>query len=319
MTITKTMADSLSPWRFSKINIMKPQEYLEGVLKSQNLDDDSQELKDLQTRRKDVEKILREGFPNASPTIRYGGSKAKGTLIREYYDLDIVCCFPHDDTSAGATLKDIFNNVTKKLEEHYYVEQKTSAVRLKDKQNKVDFHIDVVPGRFVDDSKSDCFIYQNGADKDRLKTNLDVHINHVKNSGVVSAIRLLKLWKTRRGLQVKQFVFELLTIDLLKSKKNSDLADQLKHAWKSIKDAAEPMSVEDPANPTGNDLSGLLKSVWPELSGRSSDTLTLLEGSGWEAIFGPLEDTESEADKAKSFVRAAATVATPTRPWLPKA
>ena len=191
---------------------MEPQKYLESVLKNQNLEDESQELKDLQKHRKDVDEILRKGFPKASPTIRYGGSKAKDTLIRESYDLDVVCYFPHDDKSAGETLKDIFENAKKVLTEHYYVEPKTSAVRLKDKQNKIDFHIDVVPGRYVDDSKSDCFIYQNGAEKDRLKTNLDLHIDHVKNSGVVPAIRLLKLWKTRRGLGVKQFVFELLII-----------------------------------------------------------------------------------------------------------
>ncbi len=85
---------------------MEPQKYLEEILKAQKLEDDSQELKDLQARRKDVEKILRDGFSKASPTIRYGGSKAKDTLIREAYDLDIVCYFPHDDTTAGETLKD---------------------------------------------------------------------------------------------------------------------------------------------------------------------------------------------------------------------
>jgi hypothetical protein len=46
-------------------------------------------------------------------------------------DLDIVCYFPNDDTSAGATLKEIFDSVHQKLGEEYYVEPKTSAVRLK--------------------------------------------------------------------------------------------------------------------------------------------------------------------------------------------
>jgi hypothetical protein len=297
---------------------MEPQEYLEQILKSQKLEDDSRELKDLQSRRKDVENILRDGFPDASPTIRYGGSKAKGTLIRESYDLDIVCYFPRDDSTAGETLKEIFGNVTKKLEEHYYVSPKTSAVRLKDKRNKIDFHIDVVPGRYVDDCKSDCFIFQNGADRDRLKTNLEVHIAHVKNSGVSPALQLLKLWKTRRALSVKQFVFELLAIKLLKDKKNSDLGSQVKRVWTSIKEAEEPISVEDPANPTGNDLSQLLRISWPELSARSRDTLDLLGRSGWEAIFGSVDDVNKEG-KTRNFVQAAAAVLTPTRPWLSKA
>ena len=136
---------------------MTDNEYLQTVLKSQDLADDSAELKALTARRKDVEALLRSAFPDSSPTIRYGGSKAKGTLIKESYDLDIVCCFPHDDTTAGETLEDIYNNVAAALEKDYAVERKRSALRLRDK-DLVDFHIDVVPGRFTDDSKTDCFL-----------------------------------------------------------------------------------------------------------------------------------------------------------------
>ena len=80
----------------------------------------------------------------------------------------------------------------------------------------------------------------------------------------------------------------------------------------------EPAPVEDPANPTGNDLSQLLKSAWPELSARARDTLNLLERSGWEAIFGPIEGKETEESKTRSFIGAAAAVVTPTKPWCPK-
>jgi hypothetical protein len=297
---------------------MKTQEYLEKTLEAQTLEDNSQEMKDLQSRRKEVESILRNGFPEALPTIRYGGSKAKGTLIKESYDLDIVYCLPHDETAAGETLKDVFQNVANKLSDKYYVVQKTSAVRLKDKDNRLDFQIDVVPGRYVDDSKTDCFLYQNGADKDRLKTNIEVHINHVKDSGVIPALRLLKLWKARRQLQVKQFAFELLGIKLLKNKKNGDLESQLKHVWTSIKDSEEAIAVEDPANPTGNDLSPILKSAWPELSARARDTLELIENSGWEVVFGQIEEETDKENNTRNLIRAAAAVSAPTKPWLPK-
>ena len=55
-----------------------------------SLADDSEELKTLQERRAEVEKVLRDHFEDCSPTIRYGGSKAKGTMIKEAYDLDII-------------------------------------------------------------------------------------------------------------------------------------------------------------------------------------------------------------------------------------
>src|SRR5687767_2863600 len=152
---------------------MTPNEYLAEVLSAQTLASNSPELKDLQERRAEVEEHLREHFDDSSPTIRYGGSKAKGTLIKESYDLDIVCYFPHDDTTAGETLEDIYNNVAAALEKDYSVERKRSALRLRDK-NMVDFHIDVVPGSFTDDSETDCFLYQENGEKCRLKTNLQV-------------------------------------------------------------------------------------------------------------------------------------------------
>jgi hypothetical protein len=297
---------------------MNVNEYLEKILAEQNLPDDSAELKELQERRADVEKLLRTGFPESKPTIRYGGSKAKGTLIREAYDLDITCYFRHDDTGAGKSLRDIFTNVKGKLSEKYFVKEKTSAIRLKSKDSNDfarDFHIDVVPGRFVDEFKSDCFLHQEGVDKERLKTNLDTHIAHVRDSGIVPAIRLLKLWKTRRTLRIKQFVFELLITKLLKDKKDRSLAAQLEYIFKELRGSEEPIAVEDPANPSGNDLSPLLKVIWPELSSFSDTTMDLIKNSGWEAVFGQLDNDEN-SEKIIKLKQAAAGVATPTKPWF---
>lgn len=297
---------------------MTDKEYLENVLANQDLPDDSPELKELQGHRKDVEELLREKFSDSSPTIRYGGSKAKGTLIKEYYDLDVVCYFPHDDTAAGETLKNIYENVRDALKDRYDVNEKTSAIRLRSKEATTfgkDFHIDVVPGRYVDDSKSDCFLYQTQGDKDRLKTNLQTHIEHIRDSGVVDAIRLMKLWKVRRGLRVKQFVFELLIIKLLEKRKDDLLPDQLKHVLFQIADAEEPICVEDPANPTGNDLMPTLRDgTWNRLRAAAMNTLSALENSGWEAIFGSVKKI-SQSERVIGLQAAAAAVSRPTKPY----
>lgn len=290
---------------------MTNNEYLQAVLKSQDLADDSAELKALTARRKGVEALLRNAFPDSSPTIRYGGSKAKGTLIKESYDLDIVCYFPHDDTTAGETLEDIYNNVATALEKDYSVERKRSALRLRDR-DMVDFHIDVVLGRFTDDSKTDCFLYQESGEKCRLKTNLQVHIDTVRDSGVLDAIRLLKLWKVRKALDVKQFAFELLIIDLLSGHKNQSLTEQLSHVWTEFRDLDSPPKVEDPANPSGNDLTPLLDVVWNELGSAASSTLSTIDHNGWEAVFGMVD---TGADKSAAVKVAVASVATRTRPW----
>jgi hypothetical protein len=295
---------------------MTPNEYLAKVLSAQTLASNSQELKDLQERRAEVEALLREHFDESSPTIRYGGSKAKGTMIKESYDLDIVCYFPHEDTSAGETLEDIYNNVRGALEAEYLVEPKSSALRLKDASantHGADFHIDVVPGRFTDEEKADAFLYISNGEKKRLKTNLDVHVAHVKESGVTDAVRLTKLWKVRNQLSVRNFILELAVIELLDSKKSATLATQLQHVWTELRDNIDNISVEDPANPTGNDLTELFNAVKYELSSVAGRTLDLIESSGWEAVFGPVDEEDREEDVAA--LRRAAAVATPTRAW----
>lgn len=296
---------------------MTTNEYLHKVLASQTLANGSQELNTLQEHRADVEYVLHDHFDDCSPTIRYGGSKAKGTMIRESYDLDIVCYFPHEDTAAGKTLKDIYENMRSALQEKYLVESKTSSLRLKkaDPNNRgVDFYIDVVPGRFTDDKRSDTFLYQAGSEKDRLKTNIDVHIAHVRESKVTDAVRLIKLWKVRNGITLKTFVLELVVIKLLKDKKGSNLDTQLEHVWTEFRDNIDHLTVEDPANPGGNDLSGTLNASKPTLPSVAQRTLALIDSAGWEAVYGPVDDKSGE-DRTIGLRRIAASVATPSRPW----
>lgn len=300
---------------------MDEEKYLKQILKSQTLASDSEELKALQEHRANVENLLRQHFSEVSPTIRYGGSKAKGTMIKEAYDLDIISYFPHDDTTAGETLEDIYNNVQQALSVNYYVEPKPSALRIKDKDPKnyaVDFHIDIVPGRYTDDSKTDVFLYRSSGEKKRLKTNLDVHINHVKQSGLTDAIRLLKLWRIRNGLTVKHFVLELLIIELLKGRRSSNLSAQLEHVWEQFAENSDKISVQDPANPTGNDLSELLNSaIRLELSSVAEKIIQTISDSGWEDVFGPLEENEGGRGEGRIEIlkSASAGVATPTKPW----
>lgn len=294
---------------------MKPNEYLQAILKDQTLSTNGDELEALRKHRADVEKLLKEHFSESTPTIRYGGSKAKGTMILESFDLDITCYFPHSDDEAGETLEQIYSKSREALETDYYVEQKASAIRLKDRTPEtfaVDFHIDVVPGRFIDDSKTDVFLHRTTGDKTRLKTNLQVHIDHIKDSGLVDAIRLLKLWKVRNGLLIKTFVLELLAVKLLAKRKSSGLSTQLEHIWTECRDNAANLAVEDPAN-SNNDLKDLLDESCYHLSTVASTSLSLIETIGWEAVFGQIEtDDESRTNALKS---AAVHTSQPTKPW----
>jgi hypothetical protein len=182
-----------------------------------------------------------------------------------------------------------------------------------------DLHIDVVPGRSVDGYEGDVFLHQDDGEKERLKTNLDTHIAHIRDSGVTDAIRLMKLWNVRNGVGAKTFVLELLVVELLKQRKRSGLAAQLEHVWTEFRDNAEALAVEDPANPTGNDLKPLLDRVRGALSMVAETTLALIESSGWPAVFGEIEEPGCEEERKKALEAAAIRVARPTKPWLPRA
>lgn len=78
----------------------------------------------------------------------------------------------------------------------------------------------------------------------------------------------------------------------------------------------DSLSIEDPANPDGNDLSELLNSgVRYTLASVAASTLTLIENSGWESVFGTVEEDEEKTNKAKALRQAAAAVVTPSKPW----
>lgn len=291
---------------------MSDQEALQAVLAEQALEEKSPELQQLRQHREDVETLLRKQFGSA-PHIRYGGSKAKGTMNRELYDLDVTCYFPRDDGSTGSTLAEIYDSVEKALREQYWTERKGSAIRLRSRDDvHTDFHIDVVPGRFVEGIDGNVHLHRTTGDKAYLKTNLQVHIDHVKNSGVVPAIRLLKLWALRNSVGIKTFALELLAVDLLKGRKSRALPDQLGHVLQEFRDNSAGLAIEDPANPQGNDLAELLSTtVRLSLEIAARDALQRVEREGWQAVFGPTAASDKAA-KLASLRRLAA--AAPVRP-----
>ena len=194
---------------------MSPNEYLNTLLTQNKLTEDSKEVRELRAHRAEVEAVICNALSKCKPSIRYGGSKAKGTMVRGSYDLDLTCYIGCDDDGAGTTLEEIYNTFKKVLvDAGYPVVEKTSAIRIR--SDDVDFHVDVVPGRFFDNTKTDVWLHRTQGEKSRLKTNLDVHIEHVKKSGLQDAICLMKVWRERYAMtELRTFAIELLTIKLL--------------------------------------------------------------------------------------------------------
>jgi hypothetical protein len=275
---------------------MTDKEYLEKVLDNQKLEEGSDELTKLRERRDEIESFLREKFKDYEIKIYYAGSYKKKTLIKELYDLDLTCYFLND---CGKTLEEIYNEVAKALREKYFVKEKASALRVKSKDGNDDFHIDVVPGRYIDkingNTKIDVFLYRSTEDEHRLKTNLYKHLEHIRDSQLRKEIRLAKLWRIRNSLSIRTFPLELLVIKALEnSEKKDQLDDRMKEFWEELRDNIDNISIIDPAN-SNNDLSEVFNdTVKNELSKTAKRTLEIIEESGWEAVFGIVEEESKE-------------------------
>lgn len=217
---------------------MTNQEYLESLLNGQRLS--KTELDNLQTLRARVETVL--SILSGSPRFYYAGSYGKDTIIRESYDLDIVAYWPSD---CGYSLKDIFDGVGTVIRKQWAnAYPKTVAWEIPFQGG---FHIDVVPGRALDNTFKYANLYRRDKDSS-LKTSIKVHIDTIRDSGRREAIRLMKLWKARKKIPFKTFVLELMTIDGCKGQSLSELEPQLNAAFQYIRDNIVSARIVDPAN-----------------------------------------------------------------------
>jgi hypothetical protein len=294
---------------------MDDSDYLIELLRSQELKEGCTELVAMDQERDKVDALLKAAYPDSNPDFTHGGSRAKGTMIREDYDLDEVCYFHNDDAAPGETLEEIYENVAAVLEDNYVVQRKRSALRLKSPTGK-DLRVDVVPGRYISDSGTDVFLHQNEGDKERLKTNLEVHIAHVRDSGCTDVIKLTKLWRTRHGIFIKTFPLELLVIEVLSSNNNGLLQDRFERVLTAFAEDIDNLYIEDPANPTGNDLShALTEDIRDTLKAVAEDTLAAAADYGWEHVFGKLETKSAAVPRVAALGSAALSVGAAAPPW----
>lgn len=278
---------------------------LQKILLSQDITPEQERT--LQSHKTEVTNFLRSEFGN-DPVIKYAGSHEKGTMIRDNYDLDIVCYFPDTDTR---NLKEIREDVSNHLKSKYLIEEKASAERISDLKGvsaPSGYHIDVVPGRFIEGT-NDVFLHVAHGDKERIQTNLKTHINHIANSGCVPIIRLVKVWANRNRLNIKTFILELFVVEVLSGSKNkSNLRESFLKVMEAMKDKFGNVQLVDPAN-TNNIVSQTINSgdkIMVNSAGEKA--FNLLNGSekisDWENIFG---EAQTSLNSSSGF--------TPQSPW----
>ena len=297
---------------------MTDAQYLDAVLRDHTLTTDDPDLQALLGRTDEVQQILRQGLTGHGPAFNKAGSFAKQTMIKDAYDVDLTVYFARG-TGFADTLEGIYEGVEEILQEDYITERNRSSIKLLVPGNGSGdnyTNIDVVPGRFVGGDNGDVFLHQTEGDKERLQTNLEKHVSTILKCGVRPAIRLMKVWRERRGLDFKTFVLELLVVDILAGLKAEPLDVQLLAVFNEFAHRIDTLTVVDPAN-SNNDLSEIFDdTVKEDVGAEAFAAIQAIGEHGWTAVFGGIDaDARVQALRRAAPAVAAAPARGGYRPW----
>lgn len=281
---------------------MTSHEYLQAVLEDEQFD--VNEEPDIKKNREEVEELMRSEYGSKIVSFKYSGSIAKHTAIKTSKDMDLAVHFKHD---AFSTLRDMYDSVKDFLGKHYTIKEQRVSIGLEG------LNVDVVPGRRIDEddlTNNDVNLYRSDTGTS-IKTNIEKHKEHIRDSDTRDIIKLLKVWRERWGLKFKSFALELLVIKALDGFAESGLDNKVKKVLNFIKDEVETVNLIDPANSNNNvadiiDYSRKLlfkttaSTCLNELDAAGSDKDKIL--GAWKFIFKDNSPSESNSAPTNGFV-----------------
>lgn len=201
-----------------------------------------QQVDGLRAVRDELKGILETGWKTQDPRIFYGGSYAKGTMIRESFDLDLVVYFPH---SKKFSVRAFYEGVERRLRDNgLNPARKNVALRL---HYRSGFHVDVVPGRATDKSFTYANLYS-AEDQIPKRTNVKLHVDNVRKSEHLDVIKLLKLWRQRKNVSISSFALDILALRALTASRNESLGNRLDDVLHYIRNTMLQIKLVDPAN-----------------------------------------------------------------------
>jgi hypothetical protein len=211
--------------------------YLEEILDQQHV---GRAIEDaVRARRVEIEGILQgEGRPR----FYYGGSFGKKTMIAAQFDLDVVMYFP---VVAADGPEKLYGAVERRLRAAgHHVARHNVALRLRYTPG---WHIDVVPGRALDETYEYADLYASETGGAR-RTSLKRHIALARN-GDRDVIRLLKLWRWRNAVPAGSFVLELAAARARRGVESGTLEERFAAVLRFLAERFVEARLVDPANP----------------------------------------------------------------------
>lgn len=147
------------------------------------------------------------------------------------------------------TLKEIYDSLHSTMQANGYTpNQQNVSINV-----RVGGHdVDLVPAKHQGGAKEDRSLYRRRADT-WTQTNVIKHISTVENGGRAAELRVLKLWRDQKGLDLPSFYLEMTAINALSGKWGAR-SDNVWTVLQYLRDRFPNARVVDPAN-TNNIIS----------------------------------------------------------------
>lgn len=172
------------------------------------------------------------------------GSFAKGTANASGTDIDLFVSLSETTT---ASLKQCYDTLFAAMA-NYTPRKQNVSINVK----VAGYDVDLVPAKRQGSSGTDHSLYRHKIDS-WTKTNVITHANTVINGGRTAESRVIKLWRSQKGLDFPSFYVELTVIAALSGKRGT-LSQNVWAVFEYLRDSFPTARVVDPAN-TANIIS----------------------------------------------------------------
>jgi len=195
-----------------------------------------------------VYSIIQAWAGTALQEVSFSGSYAKGTGVRGTTDVDLFISLKSSTTN---TLKEIFDSLHSHIISKRYIARKQN-VSIHITHNGIE--MDLVPGVNQVGNTNDHWLYVNKSGRERTQTNINKHIELVRNSQRVNEIKAIKIWRKLNNLDFPSFYLEMAVIEALRGRRSDQLAGNVWEALRYLSDGFKNARFIDPAN-TNNIIS----------------------------------------------------------------
>lgn len=173
--------------------------------------------------------------------VYFSGSYAKRTGVKGSTDLDLfISLIPQ----TSETLKEMYDKLYAFLVERGFGPKKQNVSINISVRN---ISVDLIPGKKYPGNCNDHSLFINKK-QSWTKTNINIHIDMINNSGRVSEIKAVKIWRNIHNLNFPSFYLELSVLRALRGAKKNQPSTNVLKVFRYFTYSFLSSRVLDPAN-----------------------------------------------------------------------